>query len=203
MKVTGISCSPRDAATARAIRLALQRLQEKFDANTRFHSLRGKEIGGCIHCDYCLTKGNGCSITDDMGPIYDDLSWCEVLVLGTPVYNGTLSSQAKALIDRTRAMVATNKYAFKGKLGVALAVGGDRNGGQEIALHAIIDFFIINHISPVGGGAFGGNFGITFWSKDRGASGIDDDGEGMRSLRHVLREVGKRYRQKHEPKEQD
>ena len=35
---------------------------------------------------------------------------------------------------------------------------------------------------PVGGGAFGANLGATFWSKDKGAAGVEEDKEGLKSL---------------------
>jgi len=42
---------------------------------------------------------------------------------------------------------------------------------------------------PVGGGSFGANLGGTFWSKDKGAEGVSEDAEGMRSLRRTLKKL--------------
>jgi len=42
---------------------------------------------------------------------------------------------------------------------------------------------------PVGGGSFGANLGGTFWSQDRGAEGVSEDSEGMRSLRRTLKKL--------------
>lgn len=39
---------------------------------------------------------------------------------------------------------------------------------------------------PVGGGSFGANLGATFWSKDRGKKGVEEDEEGLRVLRKTL-----------------
>jgi len=36
----------------------------------------------------------------------------------------------------------------------------------------LVDFYLINEMVPVGGGAFGANLGATFWSKDKGAAGV-------------------------------
>ena len=38
---------------------------------------------------------------------------------GTPVYQGTLSGQAKVLLDRMRAFVARNPHALREKVGAA------------------------------------------------------------------------------------
>jgi len=53
------------------------------------------------------------------------------ILIGTPVYQGTLSGQAKVIMDRMRAFVASNPHALRGKLEAAVADGGDRIGGQE------------------------------------------------------------------------
>ena len=64
-------------------------------------------------------------------------------------------------MDRTRALVAADKYVFKGKVGMGMRLRGDRNGGQEFALMQIHTFYIINGMIPVGGGFFGANLGAT------------------------------------------
>jgi multimeric flavodoxin WrbA len=92
----------------------------------------------------------------------------------------------KALMDRTRALVAADKNVFKGKIGMGIVVGGDRNGGQEFALMQIHSFYIINGMMPVGGGFFGANLGATFWSKDT-LEGVKADEEGFRSLKKTIK----------------
>jgi multimeric flavodoxin WrbA len=89
-------------------------------------------------------------------------------------------------MDRCRAILAKNPKVLSGKVGMGIAVGGDRNGGQEIGLRTIHDFYIINEMIPVGGGSFGANLGATFWSKDKGKEGIMEDEEGLRVLRKTL-----------------
>ena len=200
IKISGISGSPRNAATERAILASLQYMEGKFQAITRFQSARRKNIKFCIHCDHCIKTKEGCIHDDDMGPIYEDLEWADAIIMGTPVYHGTLSAQLKAIIDRTRAMVARDYKIFEGKLGIALTTAGDRNGGQEHAIQAIHDFFIINLMIPVAGGAFGANFGITFWSKDLRAEGVDADEQGKKSMKKVLRRVGKLLQARFESK---
>ncbi len=88
------------------------------------------------------------------------------IIFASPVYNGGVSAQTKAVMDRMRAAVAADKNFFKGKIGMGIVSGGDRNGGQEFALMQIHNFFLINGMIGVGGGFFGANLGATFWSKD-------------------------------------
>jgi multimeric flavodoxin WrbA len=86
-------------------------------------------------------------------------------------------------------MVAKNPNVFKNKIGAALAVGGDRSGGQEIAIRSILDFFQQNHILSVSGGAFGANLGASLWSRDMGKEGIEKDEEGLRTIRKVIKRL--------------
>jgi multimeric flavodoxin WrbA len=92
----------------------------------------------------------------------------------------------KAVLDRCRALVAKNPKVFENKVGAAIAVGGDRTGGQDPTLQTIIDFYIINEMIPVGGGSFGANLGAAIWSKDKGAEGAGADEEGLRTIRRTV-----------------
>lgn len=105
------------------------------------------------------------------------------------MYQGNLSAQTKTIMDRCRAVVAADPKAFHNKVGAALADGGDRMGGQEPSLQTILNFYVINEMIPVGGGSFGSNLGGTLWSKDKGAEGIDEDEEGLRSLRRTMKKL--------------
>ena len=185
IKVFGISASPRMAATAWIINEALRYVKDEYDAETRFFSVHAKKINFCIHCDTCIKKGS-CVFNDAMDDIYLGFEWADAVLIGTPVYQGTLSGQAKVIFDRMRAFVAKDPHALSGKLGAAIADGGDRIGGQEIALRSIIDFYMINEMIPVSGGPFGANLGATIWSRDKGADGVKEDKEGLKSLYKTL-----------------
>ena len=69
---------------------------------------------------------------------------------------------------------------------MAIAVGGDRIGGQELAIQQIITFYILNGIIPISGSSFGANLGATFWSKDTLEGGKEDE-EGFRSLKKTVK----------------
>lgn len=185
IKVFGISTSPRIAATAWIINEALRYLEKEYNAETRFFSVHGKKINFCIHCNNCIKKG-GCIFNDAMKDVYSGFEWADAVLIGTPVYQGTLSGQAKVIFDRMRAFVAKNPHSLNGKLGAAIADGGDRTGGQEIALRSIIDFYMINEMIPISGGSFGANLGATIWSKDKGSDGAKEDKEGLKSLYKTL-----------------
>jgi multimeric flavodoxin WrbA len=181
VKLFGISGSPRKAATDWIIQEALRYAEERWNAETRYFSVRGKKLNFYIHCDHCIKEG-GCIHDDAMKEVYAGFEWADAIIIGTPVYQGTLSGQAKVVLDRMRAFAASNPRALTGKVGAAVADGGDRIDGQELAIRAIADFYVINEMIYVGGGAFGANLGATFWSRDKGVAGVQDDREGLKSL---------------------
>jgi multimeric flavodoxin WrbA len=69
---------------------------------------------------------------------------------------------------------------------MAIAVGGDRIGGQELAIQQIMTFYILNGILHVSGGPFGSNLGATFWSKDS-LEEVQQDEEGFHSLKKTVK----------------
>lgn len=182
--ILGISGSPRKMATEHILGEALKMLEEK-GFSTLLFTMRGKSISPCRHCDYCL-KNKECVLKDDMYQLYPLIQEAQGFVIATPVYNGSMSAQTKIAIDRTRATLAADPKSLKRKPGMAIAVGGDRMGGQELAIQQIHSFYILNGMIPISGGFFGANLGATFWSHDT----LDDakkDEEGFRSLRKTTR----------------
>jgi len=186
MKVFGISGSPRLGGTDYAVKYGLDYLKEK-GCETRYFSARGKDIRFCIHCDYCIKNKQGCVHKDALLEFYEGMLWADGIIMGTPCYQGTLSGQLKTMMDRCRAILAKDPLILKGKAGMGLAVGGDRSGGQELALTTINNFYIVNEMIPVGGGSFGANLGASLWSHDRGAEGVAADEDGLRTLRKTLK----------------
>ena len=182
--ILGICGSPRKMATDHVLGEALKMLEER-GFQTSLFSVRGLSISPCKHCDYCL-KNKECVVKDDMYLLYPLLREAKGFVIATPVYNGGLSAQTKVIIDRTRATLAADPKALRGKPGMAIAVGGDRMGGQELAIQQIHTFYILNGMMPISGGFFGANLGATFWSKDT-LDGVKEDAEGFRSLRKTVK----------------
>jgi multimeric flavodoxin WrbA len=191
IKLFGICGSPKKGATDYIVQEALRYAKEKYDVETEYFSAMGKKLNFCIHCDYCIREKKGCIHNDDMVGVYEKLKWADALIIGTPVYQGTVSGQTKVIMDRCRAIAAQDIHFILNKPGAALAVGGDRIGGQEPSIQAILGFYVINEALPVGGGSFGANLGGTFWSKDMGAQGAKEDEEGLKSMRKTVNRLMK------------
>jgi multimeric flavodoxin WrbA len=184
MIIVGICGSPRKQATEHVLKDALMMLSEQ-GFETRFFTVRGKHIEFCTHCNYCL-EHKECMFKDDMQEVYSLLKEAKGIIFATPVYNGGISAQTKAIMDRCRAAAASDRNFFKHKVGMGIALGGDRVGGQEAALSQILTFYVLNGIVPISGGFFGANLGATFWTKDT-LEGAKQDEEGFRSLRKTIK----------------
>ncbi|MDH4292314.1 MAG: flavodoxin family protein, partial [Dehalococcoidia bacterium] len=89
--IVGICGSPRKQATEYVLREALNML-EKMGFETKFFTVRGKNISFCRHCDYCL-KNKECAVKDDMYELYPLLKDAKGIIIATPVYNGGVSAQ--------------------------------------------------------------------------------------------------------------
>ena len=184
MLVLGICGSPRKQATEYVLHEALSMMEEK-GFETEFFTVRGKDIVPCRHCDYCMRKKE-CIIKDDMYEVYPLIQKAEGIILATPVYNGGLSANLKSVMDRCRALGAVDFNFLRYKVGMGIAVGGDRMGGQELAMQQIITYYVLNGAIPISGGAFGSNLGANFWSQDS-LKGVKMDEEGFRSLRKTVK----------------
>src|SRR3990170_6560714 len=193
--IVGICGSPREQATDYVLKEALKMLEQQ-GFETHFFTVRGKRISFCTHCDYCL-EHKECVFKDDMQELYDLLKEAKGIIIASPVYNGGVSAQTKAVMDRCRAAVAADRNFFKHKVGMGIALGGDRVGGQEAALQQIITFYVLNGMIPVSGGFFGANLCATFWTKDT-LEGAKQDEEGFRSLKKTVKKFAgflKKYKQ--------
>ena len=185
MKVFGICASPRKNTTEYVLKIALDNLEEN-GFETEMFICQAKDIKPCMHCDYCL-ENKKCVIDDDMGGVYEGLQNSDGIILATPVQSGGVSSNLSAIMDRTRALEAIDYNILRGKIGMSIAVGGDRTGGQDFAHLKNITYFMIHGIIPVSGGPFGSNLGASFWSNDS-LNDIKEDEYGFESLNRTLRE---------------
>jgi multimeric flavodoxin WrbA len=182
--ILGICGSPRKKATDYVLRETLRMIEES-GSKTEFFGVLGKNISPCQHCDYCL-KNKECRIKDDMYELYPLLKKAKGMIIATPVYMGGISAQTKIIMDRCRALLAADRDVLRNKVGMAVAIGGDRSGGQELAIQQIITFYVINGAIPISGGSFGANLGATFWSKDT-LEEVKEDKEGFRTLKKTVK----------------
>jgi multimeric flavodoxin WrbA len=143
------------------------------------------KINGCIACDACRKKGMMCSQRDDFQVLIPQLADPAVagIILATPVYMGSMSSQAKAFLDRS-VLFRRNGFMFRNRLGGAIAVGGARNGGQELTIQGVHAAMMIHGMIVVGDGE---HFGGAGWSQH--PDGYQGDATGIASARALGRHM--------------
>jgi multimeric flavodoxin WrbA len=107
MKIIGIIASPRKAGnTAWVVNKILEGAKDQ-GAGTQSWSFSDLDIQPCSGCLCCHTNGNrGCFIDDDMQELYGAIEQADALVLGSPVYMGQMSGQAKIFTDRLFAQIS-------------------------------------------------------------------------------------------------
>lgn len=114
MKVLGLIGSPRiNGNTAKLVREILAGAREK-GAETVEYNLTKMDIKGCRDCSACLEKG-ACILEDDMQKLYREMEEADALVLGSPVYMGGISGQAKLFVDRFHPLVHDSSKPLAGK----------------------------------------------------------------------------------------
>ncbi len=192
VKILGISGSPQRGATEFSVREALRAAAEIPGVSVDFIDLKGRKMNFCIHCNRCVKNGFLYCPTfkDDLTEdIYQRYLEADGFIIGSPVYQMTLTGQLQTFFNRLRPIAALySKGHWATKVGGAIAVGGTRHGGQETTLAAINNYFLCTGMVNVSGGIFAYNGG-SVWSQNRRAEGANDDTVGMTSVRVLGRRV--------------
>jgi multimeric flavodoxin WrbA len=102
-------------------------------------------------CNACSTPCNkSCYAGTGVEALFQLLRQANGIIIGSPVYFGTVSAQIKALWDKGRDL--RKDKALVNVVGAALATGGSRFGGQETTIAAIHDMMFVQGMIVVGGG---------------------------------------------------
>jgi multimeric flavodoxin WrbA len=185
--IVGVACSPRkDQSTGFALETCLTAARAAGVATVTI-DLAGRVVNGCTACGHC-NKQLSCSQKDDFEaflPILTDPAVAG-LIVATPVYFGTMTSQAKAFLDRC-VMLRRNGSLLRDKVGGAIAVGGFRHGGLETTIQAIHAAMLIQDMILVGDGFSTFHFGGTLWSGH--PQGYREDAFGVDTLRNLGKRV--------------
>ena len=152
MKISLINGSPRKNRSCNflidnAIE-GIKTISADFEINKI--QLADYKIIPCNGCDQCLRPPNDCPLTED-----DDIKKLENIVLGSsailiaaPNYFGSVCSQMKVLIDRSRPWKMKN-YLLKDVILAPMAATGLRNGGEGV-ISDLVNFGLIQGMIIVG-----------------------------------------------------
>ena len=104
MKVMAFNGSPRKKwNTATLLEKAMEGAASQ-GAKTELIHLYDLDFKGCISCFACKTKGGKsygrCAVKDDLTPVFRKIEKADAIILGSPIYFGTVSGGMKSFIER-------------------------------------------------------------------------------------------------------
>ena len=178
MNVIAISGSARkDGNTAILVRHVFAEL-EKEGIGTELVQLAGERIRGCVACYQCWKNKDGaCVIRDDIvNSCIEKMRGADGIILASPTYFADVTSEMKAIIDRTGMVSRANDDMFRRKAGAAIVAV--RRGG---AIHA---FDTLNHYFLIGQMIIPGS---SYWNVGvgRNIGEVENDAEGMQTMKDL------------------
>ena len=181
VKIVGLSCSPRKGkTTAAAVALALEGAQaaSRERIETELIDLAGMSI------PVFDPAATGRTDFDVLVPTLSDPRVGGIIV-GTPVYFCGMSSLCKAFLDHCMAF-RKGGMMLRNKVAGVLAVGGVRNGGQEMAINGVQAALMCQEMIVVGDGKPTAHTGVTLLNTNDSVAGDEFGVETARNLgRHV------------------
>lgn len=188
MKVLAINGSPRKNGNTQILIDEAAKEIEKAGIEVEKIAVTDFDIRPCTGCDLCSKKPWHCPIKDDAVKVLKRMAKADGLLVGSPVYCGGVTAQLKALFDRS--VIPYQGAEFKDKVGGALAVGGAKNGGQELTLLQINTYFLM--FDMIVASAENGFYGGMATGNDRGdvrkdKEGLDKAGGVGRRMASLLR----------------
>lgn len=176
MKVVAINGSARpDGNTAILLRHVLGELSQE-GIETELIQLAGLTLRGCTACFGCVKNKDGrCAVdTDRMNSIIKKMTGADGILLGSPTYFADVTTEMKAVIDRTGFVARANGDLFRRKVGAAVIAV--RRGGELHAFDTINHFFQISQMIIPGSCYWNMGFG-------REIGEVEKDEEGVRTMK--------------------
>lgn len=177
MKVLIINGSPRPKGNS--VRL-IKEISEVFDSLGVEHetvAVGNKDIRGCIACNTCKIKGEGCIFKDIVNDTVPKLAEADGIIIVSPVYfaspNGTLIS----FLDR---LFYSCGIDVRMKVGAAFAIA--RRAGTTASFDMLNKYFTMTGMPVASGDYWNNGYG-------REPGQIEGDKEGLRNARVVAKRM--------------
>lgn len=145
---------------------------------TEYLQIGGKPLRGCLACKKCLEKKNlQCAIkTDIFNEVMAKMVRADALILGSPTYFTDVTSEMKALLDRSGYVAIANGRVFRGKIGAAVVAM--RRGGATHVYDTINHMLLMNQVVIPGS---------TYWNIGigRDLEDVREDAEGLANMKNL------------------
>ena len=151
MKLLAINGSPRKTwNTATLLQKAVEGAASR-GAETELIYLYELAFKGCVSCFQCKTKDGQsygrCGINDELTPILEKVLESDILILGSPIYFGSVTGEMQSCLERLQFpfLTYTDPPAsiFPGKIrtGFVFTLGADENMSKERGFDARIEMY--------------------------------------------------------------
>ena len=187
LKIIGVSTSLRKGkTTAAAVQRALEAAQAVAPDRIEIEliELAGLKLPVEVVVGETLAPGE----RDDFPPIAEKLAAPNVagIIVGTPTYFANMSSLCKAFLERWM-VFRKNNFTLSNKVGGVLAVGGSRDGGQELTIQSVQAALMAQEMLIIGDGRPSAHFGPVLWNQ---GDDISKDEIGLKAADNLGRRVG-------------
>ena len=169
VNILGIVGSPRkEGNTEVMVRAALAAAESLGGVKTDIILMAGRKVSPCKGCHHCWFHDGVCAIKDDASEMIQKMVEADGLIVGSPVYFGSMTATLKSLLERCLKLNRMKKqsdsmeslayeavkdeevlFPLRNKVGGALSVGGVQSGGQERVIIDIHGFFLLNDVIVV------------------------------------------------------
>jgi len=182
MKVTAFNGSARKGGNTSIMLQKVFAELGREGIETELVELAGAPIRGCVACYGCFrNKNRRCTIHDDV--VNDAIAKMDAsdgIIIASPTYFADITSETKALIDRSGMVARTNDFMFRRKVGAGVVAV--RREGAIHAFDSINHFFLIGEMIIPGSSYW--NIGI-----GREIGDVEEDAEGMATMETLGRNM--------------
>lgn len=152
MLLIGLNGSPNKDGNTKFLLKEIMNKAESLGAETEILDIG--EILGSVKNKFCVVCSNPCTGECYKGTQLEEafklMGKADGIVLGSPVYFGTISAQLKAFFDKTRKL--RGEKALYNKVAAGVTVGAAKYGGQETTLRALHDVMLVQGMIIIGDG---------------------------------------------------
>lgn len=182
MKVVAFNGSPRKFGNTNLILNMVLDEIKKENIETEVVQLGGNLVRGCTGCRQCtVNKNNHCVFDDDViNSCIEKMRDADGIILGSPVYYSNITTEMKALIDRSGVVSKANGCFLKNKVGASVVAL--RRGGGVHAFNSMNYLFLANEmIIP----------GSTYWNMvlGREPGEVNNDEEGVKNMQNLGQKI--------------
>ncbi|MEI6809398.1 MAG: flavodoxin family protein [bacterium] len=176
MKVIAFNGSPRKDGNTVCLINHVFKVLNANGIETEMIQLGGNMVHGCMACYKCFeNKDHHCVMKKDIiNDCIDKMREADGIIFASPTYFADVTTELKALIDRSGLVNKANDGFLKRKVGAGIVAV--RRGGEIHVFDTINHYFLISEMVIPGSCYWNMGFG-----REKGE--VENDEEGIRTMR--------------------